>query len=384
VHTLHMKDRAAWTLGLMAGLFSWIILFSPVPAAAGGLALIVSNTAYSVLPPLPACALSSRAISAALTGRGYDVIKLTDGSAGQLDGAMNQLADRLRATPDVPMVIYFCGYVVGQNGRPFLVPAPAALERPSDILSQGILAKNLIDVAAKAGRRPALVVLEAVGLASATESMALGSLDRSDLPPGVGLLGVTDVASDPSPRLASALVQRLKAESLRVGDLVTSIQHDPDGMVSASVVLAHLAADPVYLLGEPPLPPPELPNIPQPEAPALTVDLQSGGSVPSQPLPDPEVGTAAQGTVAELPGMSPPGATPEVAALALPDEEQMTVAMRRDVQTKLTALGYYAGAVDGIFAADTRAAIRRLQHELQEPMTGRLTGAEASKLMTLR
>jgi hypothetical protein len=351
---------------------------------AAGLALLVSNSAYPALAPLPACTLSSRAISAALTAHGYEVVALSDASVGQFGGAMSQLADRLRATPDVPVVIYFCGYVVAQNGRPFLVPAPAALERPSDILSQGILAKTLIDVAAKAGRRPALVVLEAVGLPAATESMGLGSLDRNDLPPGVGLLGVTVAASDPSLRLASALVQRMKVEALRVGDLVTSIKQDTDGMASATVVLAHAAADPAYLIGEAPLPPPILPKMPQPEAPGRTVDLLSEAGLPPEPLPEPVVAPAATGTLAELPGMSPPGATLEVAALAFPDEEQMTVAMRRDVQTKLTALGYYAGAVDGIFAADTRAAIRRLQHELQEPMTGRLTGAQVSKLMALR
>ncbi len=329
MHKLRMKARAAWIPGLTAGLFCCSILLSPVSAAAAGLALLVSNSAYPALAPLPACALSSRTISAALTAHGYNVVALADGSVGQFDGAMSQLADRLRATPDVPVVIYFCGYVVAQNGRPFLVPAPAALERPSDILSQGILAKNLIDLAAKAGRRPALVVLEAVGLPTATESMGLGSLDRADLPPGVGLLGVTVAASDPSLRLAGALVQRMKAESLRVGDLVTSIRQDTDGMAGATVVLSHVAADPAYLIGEPPLPPPILPTMPQPEAPARTVEQLSDAGSPPQPLPEPIFAAAAQGTVAELPGMSPPGATLEVAALAFPDEEQMTVAMRR-------------------------------------------------------
>jgi peptidoglycan hydrolase-like protein with peptidoglycan-binding domain len=53
---------------------------------------------------------------------------------------------------------------------------------------------------------------------------------------------------------------------------------------------------------------------------------------------------------------------------------------RRSVQTDLQRLGYYAGSVDGIFGPDSRAAIRRLQHELGDSLTGRLTPAEIMQL----
>ena len=58
----------------------------------------------------------------------------------------------------------------------------------------------------------------------------------------------------------------------------------------------------------------------------------------------------------------------------------MTEADRRRIQTVLTQLGYYDGKVDGVFGPDTRAAIRRYQHELGATMTGRLTTEQASKL----
>ena len=65
----------------------------------------------------------------------------------------------------------------------------------------------------------------------------------------------------------------------------------------------------------------------------------------------------------------------------MPADEQMTEADRRQVQTALARLGYYNGQVDGIFGPDTRAAIRRYQHELGAAMTGRLTAAQATKLV---
>jgi peptidoglycan hydrolase-like protein with peptidoglycan-binding domain len=58
----------------------------------------------------------------------------------------------------------------------------------------------------------------------------------------------------------------------------------------------------------------------------------------------------------------------------------MTDAQRHLVQRALAHLGYYDGTVDGIFGPDTRAAIRRWQHEEHQPMTGHLTAQEASKL----
>ena len=58
----------------------------------------------------------------------------------------------------------------------------------------------------------------------------------------------------------------------------------------------------------------------------------------------------------------------------------MTEVDRRRVQAALSRLGYYDGKVDGIFGPDTRAAIRRWQHELHAPMTGTLSAAEANRL----
>ncbi len=59
----------------------------------------------------------------------------------------------------------------------------------------------------------------------------------------------------------------------------------------------------------------------------------------------------------------------------------MSDADRRRVQIGLAKLGYYDGRIDGIFGPDSRAAIRRFQHELGADMTGRLTAEQASRLV---
>jgi peptidoglycan hydrolase-like protein with peptidoglycan-binding domain len=59
----------------------------------------------------------------------------------------------------------------------------------------------------------------------------------------------------------------------------------------------------------------------------------------------------------------------------------MTETQRRQVQSALGRLGYYGAQPDGVFGPETRAAIRRWQHELHAPMTGHLTASEATRLV---
>jgi hypothetical protein len=402
MRSLRILTVALLPAGLGASLGSGAALSAPP-----GIALVVSNISYTALPLLPACALSARAVSAAFKARGYDVSSLTDRSAGQLDGALAQLSDKLRAIPDAPVVIYFCGYVAGHNGRPFLVPVSAALERPSDIMTQGILAKFVVEAAANVGSRPALVVLEAVTVPNAAEPMGLGSLDRPDLPPGLGLLAATVSPGDSSLRLVTSLIPHLKAESVTIADVIDGIKKDPDGPAGAGLVLGRASSEPAYLIGSPPPAPtppaPPLPPEPAPvPVPTLVLPPPALASV-VEPTPAPAPATVAATAIPKVIPQPPPAVEPlpaptssaatvalgEMAPVpapppsALPDEDRMTDAMRRSVQIKLTALGYYGGPIDGIFATETRVAIRRLQHEFQVPMTGRLTGAQAGKLMTL-
>jgi peptidoglycan hydrolase-like protein with peptidoglycan-binding domain len=80
---------------------------------------------------------------------------------------------------------------------------------------------------------------------------------------------------------------------------------------------------------------------------------------------------------------TPPPPTPVAAKplVPMPDEARMTDADRREVQTALVRLGYYDNPIDGLFGPETRAAIRRYQHEIGGEITGRLTAEQASRLV---
>ncbi|HJU16026.1 MAG TPA: peptidoglycan-binding protein, partial [Stellaceae bacterium] len=68
-------------------------------------------------------------------------------------------------------------------------------------------------------------------------------------------------------------------------------------------------------------------------------------------------------------------------AISLPDEQHYSVLDRRRVQAALHLLGYYEGAVDGVFGPRTRAAIRHYQQDAGVPATGTLTPDEAARLL---
>ena len=330
---------------VLAGVIGSFITSGIALAAPAGVALVVGNAAYQALPPLAACALSARSVSTVLKGHGYDVIYQSDLSTGQLDAATGLLTEKLAASPDAPVVIYVCGYVSGFNGRPFLVPVSAGLQRPSDVLTQGMLAKAVVDVAARSGKREAMVVLEAVSVPGSTEPLALEALDRPDLPPGLSLLAVTETAGEVPMPLVTSLVPRLKVVPAKAATLIEGVTQDLADLRTATVSFRRVAVEAGYLVGGP---------APQPP--------------PPEPVQNPAPVVSAQ-----------PPSIPEVASL--PDEYRMSDPERRSVQVAMAKIGYYPGPIDGIFGPESRAAIRRLQHELQLPLTGYLTAAQARKLM---
>jgi hypothetical protein len=152
----------------------------------------------------------------------------------------------------------------------------------------------------------------------------------------------------------------------------------------------------------PTAPPPTVPSVPSTASPA-TVLAAPPAAVPSVSP------TAPQAAVSSVPPAAPPAAAPlappigapsvppttppaapPTAALAappvtdMPAEADMSEANRRQIQGALQRLGYYKGAIDGIFGPSTRAAIRRFQHAIGAHATGNLTEEDANRLVTRR
>ncbi len=353
-----MASRHIAMFGIKAGLFAgWFGLWA-IPAVHADpvrSALVIANDSYTTLPALSSCAVSANAVSAVLRDLGYDVTIRTNASTGAIIAGIGDFARRV-AEGGGPAVTYACGYGAACNDRLFLLPVSARLTRQSDVLSQGILLKSLLNTVDHSGVPAAVTVLDIMRQPEGTEAVSFAPLSDIAVSDGVGFIAVTQAApaGGVSP-LAAALAASLKTPFVRSDTLIEGLR----GQV-AGVVAAHLPVKPDYLADSPPPPAEAAPPPTAVEAPA--------------PPPAPPPASQAEATPpAEVQSAIPPGSQ-------LPDDEEMTDADRRVVQAALGRLGYYSRQADGIFGADTRAAIRRYQHEIGAEMTGRLTGNQATRL----
>jgi hypothetical protein len=307
------------------------------PAQPASFALVIGESAYSAALALPACTLSARMVAASLERDGIAVTSVLDATDGAISAALGAFAQRLGSTPGSTAIVYACAYATADSGRNFLLPIETVLARSSDAATQGILARSLTAMPSRAGAASSLVVLDTAAWPGGAAPNWHAIATDPD-PSGSSIVAATSGADTTSPTpLADALSTALAA-------------HDPDAGAIAAALAQHLAG-----------------------RPGLTIATRAGSA------PAPLVPVRLAPAAAPPPPAPPP--PPPPAPPAIPDEAATSSAQRQAIQTALQKLGYYDGAVDGIYGADTRAAIRRYQHELGHAMTGRLTQDEANALV---
>ena len=344
----------------------------PPPAA-----LVITNSAYSALPKLSTCDLSSNLVAAVLSRAGFKVTRQTNVSNARLGTAIATLGEDAASMPDSRSLIYICGYAVVYSDRLFLLPSEVRLERDSDVLSQGIVARLLMSSVAGPGSAAGLVLMDVApppGKAALEFSSMLRPADSAHGGLIAAALPSTD-APGPAP-LASAVSETVGDGRLEIGALLTSLAAEPG--VRRSLLTMRPPADPSWLIGAPVTEPP----------PAPVVAVAPPAPVAAPPIAAPPV---AAPPVAAPPPAAPPPAAPPVAAPAVtppaaaPDDvdtlAEPNPADRRRLQLSLSRLGYYHGRVDGLFATDTMAAIRQFQRDSNADPTGKLTVKQAEQLL---
>lgn len=314
-------------------------------------ALVISNAQYASMSPLGVCGASAAIVRDALRGKGFEVIERHDLGRGEFDAAIGTLARRAAASPATLVALYYCGYALEFNGRSFLLPTSAGLARDSDVLTQGIISKSLVDSLVRVKESGGFVLLD-VFKASNSAASGLARLAEQAAASTYAVIGVSNDVTPGGPTAASMALRD------QVADIEPSLEKFTTGMrgqLSRNVsVTAHF----IPALARPS--PPPSPSPPPPPA----IPPPAASAAPATPA----VSTA-------------PAAPPPPTRQMMADEEQMSEQDRRLVQVKLATLGYYIGRIDGNFGPETRAAIRRYQFEIKVEMTGRLTAEQATKLV---
>ncbi len=351
-------------------------LAADAPAPGSHLALVIGESAYRPLPPLPVCAGSARSVGAALRHDGFAVTQLINASNGEIAAALTKFGKRLAHAPGSTAVLYFCGYAAGLNARGFLLPVEANIERRFDVITQGIVATSALTTVAGPATAAGLLVLDVFPRPGDHALAPLARLTEAAARPGDGYLAVAEThPNDAQTPLTTALVAALSAPTVETGKLVDEARRRVATIAGSKVIAAQAPTSTTYLAGGPP--PAPAPAKPPPAPP------------PKQPTAETAVPAEPAGPAAPAPSPARPAAeasAPPAAATGplMPDEAHMSDADRRRVQAALALLGYYSGRIDGVFGPETRAAIRRFQHEIGVDMTGELTAAEAQRLVAQR
>ena len=134
-------------------------LLSQPASAERRIALVMGNSAYEKVAPLPNPANDAGAMSAMLKGAGFDVVDLKlDLKANEMRRALRNFADNARGA-DVA-IVYFAGHGIEIEGVNYLIPVDAVLERDIDAFDEAVPLERILTVIEPV-KKLRLVILDA-------------------------------------------------------------------------------------------------------------------------------------------------------------------------------------------------------------------------------
>jgi uncharacterized caspase-like protein len=140
-----------------------LILFGSAAAisAETRIALVIGNSEYSS-GPLPNPANDAKMISDTLTTLGFEVIARRNADQNTMKRAIQEFGSRLeKAGPAAVGLFYYAGHGVQLNGRNYLIPTTAQIDREGDVEIEAVSADWVIEQMRYARNRLNIVILDA-------------------------------------------------------------------------------------------------------------------------------------------------------------------------------------------------------------------------------
>jgi uncharacterized caspase-like protein len=166
-------------LGLLSGLADAL--------AKSRVALVLGNSAYQKVTPLPNPANDARAISAYLKSANFEVVEHYDLTQSDMRAAIGRFADTVSAKGrDTVVAVYYAGHGLQVDGENYLVPIDAHIAREADVPLQTVRLADLMNALAAVPSRSRVIMLDACrnNPFSEINKVAGRGLAIVDAPPG--------------------------------------------------------------------------------------------------------------------------------------------------------------------------------------------------------
>jgi len=195
-------------------------------------ALVIGNGEYVGANPLRNPPNDARAMSAALREIGFDVIERTNLNSREMKKAIIDLGNKLKAN-DVGL-FYYAGHGVQSNGKNYLIPVDAEIEKEADVGIDGVEMDSVLAQIEGAKNRINIVILDACRNNFSTRgwsSSGRGLLQVANAPSGTFIAYATAPGSTASDNKSGQnglytqeLLKALRQPGLRIEEVFKQVR----------------------------------------------------------------------------------------------------------------------------------------------------------------
>ncbi len=150
----HFKAAAAASL---------LAIIAATPAfAENRVALVIGNSAYRAVSPLPNAQNDAKSMSDLLSAAGFEVMNTPDLSQDDLRKTIGEFAGKLAEKgPDTVALVFYAGHGIQVDGENFLVPVDVDPKREADIPLQAVRLNDVLNTLNSVPNKMRILMLDA-------------------------------------------------------------------------------------------------------------------------------------------------------------------------------------------------------------------------------
>jgi hypothetical protein len=139
-----------------------ILWGSQAALAENRLALVIGQSSYRAVTPLPNPANDAKAMAQLLADSGFEVLAASDLSQNQMREKVGEFASRIAAKgPDTVALVFYAGHGLQIDGENFLVPVDVDPKREADIPLQAVRLNDILNTLTSVPSRMRILLLDA-------------------------------------------------------------------------------------------------------------------------------------------------------------------------------------------------------------------------------